>query len=95
MDNDADHQDHFWTLMPHVSRCCYARVLAREDAGEVLVYRCSNCGLEAEGRDASVICACGSVLADGSDARVRCQINEDPTPEYPGEIVAVALSNAP
>lgn len=90
-----DLDDHRWALTPHVSRCCYARVLARRSAGEELVYCCSNCGMEAEGRDASVICACGSVLTDGSDAHVRCQINEDPTPEWPGEIVAVALGSTP
>lgn len=86
--------DHLWALIPHVSRCCYARVLARRGAGEGLVYRCSNCGRDAEGEDSSVICACGSLLADGSDARVRCQINEAPTPEWPGEIVAAALGSA-
>ena len=42
---------HVWKMLPHVSRCCYARV--------------------------------------------RCQVNEAPTPEYPGEIVAVALGVAP
>lgn len=89
-----DDAGHLWNLTPHVSRCCYACVLARRGAGERLVYRCSNCGVEAEGRDASVICACGSVQTDGSDAGIRCQINDDPTPEYPGEIVAVALGSA-
>ncbi len=87
---------HLWKMLPHVSRCCYARVLAREGAaGEALVYRCSNCGVETEGEDVRALCACGSVLADGRDARVRCQVNEAPTPEHPGEIVAVALGVAP
>ena len=87
--------DRLWTLTPHVCGRCYARILAREHIGEVLVYRCSNCGAEAEGRDPSVICACGSVSDDGSAAAVRCQVNVDRTPECPGEIVAVALGGAP
>jgi hypothetical protein len=87
---DSDYLGHLWALTPHVSRCCFARVLAREDGGEALVYRCSNCGSHAEGEGAGVVCTCGSLLADGSDGRVRCQVNEEPTPEYPGEIVAAA-----
>lgn len=86
--------DHLWAITPHVSRCCYARVLARRSAGKGLVYCCSNCGAEQEGDDSRVICACGSIQADGSDANIRCQINKVLTPEWPGEIVAVALSNA-
>ncbi|TAI63418.1 hypothetical protein CWO89_24350 [Bradyrhizobium sp. Leo170] len=92
---DAGYLGHLWALTPHVSRCCFARVLACEGGREERVYRCSNCGSQAEGGEARVLCACGSVLADGSDARIRCQVNEDPTPEYPGEIVAAELGNGP
>lgn len=84
--------NHLWALTPHVCGRCYARVLARQ-AGEGLLYRCSNCGVEHEGEDSRMICACGLALADGGDARVRCQVNEDRTPEWPGEIVAVALGD--
>lgn len=92
---DSGYLGHLWALTPHVCGCCYARVLACEGGREELVYRCSNCGSQAEGADARVVCACGSELADGSDAGIRCQINEDPTPEYPSEIVAVAMGSAP
>lgn len=85
---DSDYLGHLWALTPHVCSRCYARVLAREDGGEPLVYRCSNCGLEATGADESVICTCGLPGA-------QCQENRDPTPDYPGQIVAVALGSAP
>lgn len=92
MSDAGDYLAHSWRLTAHVCARCFARVLARSgDTGDE-VYRCSNCGFERAGADESAICACGLWLADGSDARVRCRPNDNRTPEYPGEVEAVALA---
>lgn len=88
----GDYLGHAWALAPHVCARCFARVLTRAGDYRADVYRCSNCGFERAGADASAICACGLRLADGSDARVRCRPNDARTPEYPGEVEAAALA---
>ncbi|HEF4739708.1 hypothetical protein KTD19_12520 [Burkholderia multivorans] len=85
---------HRYRLTDHCCRVCFARVLTRSGADGADVYRCSNCGFERAGVDASTICACGLRLADGRDARVRCLRNESPSPLEPSEIVAAALTSS-
>lgn len=80
---------HQWELTDHCCRACFGRVLRREaDDGERLVYRCANCGAEAEGRRESVLCCCGIKLKTGADAGIRCVVNNAPSPECPSQIVA-------
>lgn len=77
-----------WTLTDHICRACFGRVLRQPQGEGVRRYRCSNCGLEATGRDESALCACGLRLKGGRDAGIRCERNPTPTPEFPSEIVA-------
>lgn len=93
MSDTGDYLAHSWRLTTHVCGRCFARVLTRAGADGADVYRCSNCGFERAGADASAICACGLRLADGSDAHVRCRPNDTRTPEHPGEVEAVALAD--
>lgn len=88
--NDKDNLP--WFFSPHVCRACFGRVMMRETFDRRKVYRCSNCGAEREGHDSRVICCCGLKLRTGIDAGVRCQVNEDRSPECPGEIVAEQVS---
>ncbi|MGY3551192.1 hypothetical protein ACVW0W_006959 [Bradyrhizobium sp. USDA 4469] len=46
---------------------------------------CANCGHEQVGEDETCICACGRPDAE-------CRLNTDRSPEWPGEVVAVALA---
>lgn len=73
---------YFWALTDHVCRQCFARVVARPGDDDDQVFRCSNCGSEAQGSDERVICACGL-------PGVECRPNDNPTPAEPGEIIAV------
>lgn len=90
-------QEYIWRLEPHCCRVCFARIASAKTSGGRL-YRCTNCGLEAEGSKPSVVCACGIKLrkakADGRsgeamiDAGVRCHPNPDPSPSNPSLYVA-------
>ncbi len=89
-----------WTLEDHICRHCFARVLSRPIAGgDLRLYRCSNCGEEAQHINADALCCCGikirKVGRNGSkagavmvDAGVRCIPNPERSPSFPGEIVA-------
>lgn len=82
-------EDHPWILIPHICRACFGRMLMRETIDRRRVYRCSNCGIEREGPDERVICCCGLKLRGRIDAGLRCQPNENKSPEFPSEIVAL------
>lgn len=83
-----------WRLEPHVCRCCFSRIVSRpaDDDDDKRLYHCPNCGLEAEGRQASVLCACGMKVRKGkhawADALVRCHENRARSPEFPQLYVA-------
>lgn len=77
-----------WEIEPHVCRQCGGRVLSR-DVEDETEYRCSNCGATARGRRVSVLCACGIKARGVVDAGIRCRLNDAPTPELPGQVVAV------
>jgi len=76
-----------WALTPHICRQCFGRVLARQDGA----FRCACCGEEGAGETEAVICCCGLKLEGTKDMGMRCQINEERTPEWLGEIIATAL----
>ena len=80
-----------WQIIDHVCGCCFGRLLMRETFDRRKVYRCSNCGLEREGKSETCLCACGLKLKTGVDMGVRCQRVESPTPEFPSEVTAVAV----
>lgn len=77
-----------WAITDHVCRCCFGRVLMRETFDRRRIYRCSNCGIEQEGRTEASICCCGIKLKTKVDAGIRCVRAEAPTPEFPAEITA-------
>jgi DNA-directed RNA polymerase subunit RPC12/RpoP len=77
-----------YEVLPHASRCCFARVLRRTEQDGRRVYRCSNCDLEVEGHDHRVLCACGTKLKTGVSAGLVCVHNDKPTPECNSRIVA-------
>lgn len=80
-----------WQIIDHVCGVCFGRLLMRETFDRRKVYRCSNCGMEREGRNETCLCACGLKLKTGVDLGLRCQRTEQPTPEFPSEVVAVAI----
>lgn len=90
---------HCWSLEPHVCRACFGRIASRPADGDEdshsRVYQCTNCGLEAEGAKASVVCACGTKVRKGGkasasfvDAGLRCHANQEPSPAFPSQFVA-------
>lgn len=60
----------------------------RETFDRRKIYRCAGCGIEKEGKSPSAICACGIKLKTNIDAGIRCQVAENPTPEFPAQITA-------
>lgn len=80
-----------WTIAPHICRACFGRVLMRKTFDNRRVYRCSNCGVEAEGRTEAAICCCGIKLKSGMDAGIRCCQSPHRSPEFPAEITASAV----
>jgi len=81
-----------WVITPHICRVCFSRVLVREAFDRRKTYRCAGCGMEGIGSSESAICCCGIKLKTGVDAGIRCQANQDKTPEFPAEIVAVQMA---
>lgn len=84
-----------WVVTDHICRACFGRVLVRETFDRRKIYRCSNCGIETEGKTESVVCCCGIKLKTGIDAGIRCQPNDAPTPEFPAQIVAAQVEVKP
>jgi len=88
----SDNQN--WELTAHVCRICLGRVLSHEADDGRQVFRCSNCGVERKGEDASVICTCGLKLKTKIDAKIRCVPNDRKTAECVSEIVAMQVQQA-
>ncbi len=81
-----------WRITKHICRACMGRVLARETFDAKRLYRCSNCGVEREGRGESAICCCGIRLGKSQrDAGIRCLENLQRTPECMSEIIAAEV----
>lgn len=79
--------ERLWRITDHACRACFARVLTHKAADGKRIYRCSNCGTEAEGYDHRSVCACGMKLKTGASAGLVCRRNTAPTPEVPAEIL--------
>ncbi len=88
-----------WRLEPHCCRSCFGRIASRplddlDDVSTLRVFACTNCGLEATGRKAHVLCACGMRIykngasKKGIDAGLRCHKNKNPSPSFPSLYVA-------
>jgi hypothetical protein len=73
-----------WTILNHRCRSCGGRVLKSADRAHV---RCADCGSSADGYH-STICWCGALPA-GSRAALRRVLKDQPTPEFPSEVLAV------
>lgn len=81
-------EPYLWALTDHICRGCFGRVVMRQTFDRRHIYRCTNCGIEREGRTEAALCCCGIKLKTGVDAGIRCQRADNPTPEFPSEIVA-------
>lgn len=88
MTTDSDHN---WGITAHVCRICLGRVLARVTFDGRTIFRCSNCGVEREGADETVICTCGLKLKTKIDAGIRCTPNDQKSPECVSEIIATQV----
>ena len=84
-----------WIITDHICRVCFSRVLLRETFDHRKIYRCAGCGAEQEGRSEAAVCCCGIRLKSGIDAGIRCQVNANPTPEFPAQIVAAQAAIKP
>ena len=92
-----------WRLEPHICRVCFSRLVSQPAAGGRR-YQCTNCGQEAVGHDASVLCCCGLKIRRAThqhtsghrlvDAGVRCALNPDPRPDFPSLFVAAEVPDA-
>lgn len=71
----------------HACRVCFGRVMCYVHFDRRRTFRCSCCGVSAEGKSESVICGCGIRLKSGRDAGLRCVRNDERSPECPAEIV--------
>lgn len=81
-----------WRVTAHICRACMGRILARETFDGKRVYRCSNCGIEREGRRESTLCCCGIRFGKSQrDAGIRCLENPRRSPECMSEIVAAQV----
>lgn len=78
---------YLWQITDHCCRVCFGRILVRETFDRRRIYRCSCCGVEAQGKTEAAVCCCGVKLKTGVDAGIRCQ-RAEPTPEFPAEITA-------
>ena len=71
------------------------RVLMRETFDGKRLYRCSNCGIEREGRAEQALCCCGIRFGKaGRDAGIRCLPNPLRTPECMSEVIAMEVVHA-
>lgn len=82
-----------WTVIDHVCRFCYGRLLTRVNEKNETVVRCADCETEMIGRHES-LCACGAKLRNGQIAGLKCQLNPSPTVEQPARVVVVFLGKA-
>ena len=83
-----------WSITEHVCLGCMGRILERPllaaaglPAGRERVYRCADCGLEADGFTPAVLCTCG-LKVKGRHIGMRCEANLERTPEFSAEIIA-------
>jgi hypothetical protein len=84
-----------WALTGHCCRKCFGRVL-RRPVPTGAVYRCADCGFEAEGADdgggPAVICGCGA-LPPGFRTKLACIPNPNRSDdEFPSEIVLAEVT---
>lgn len=86
--------DQKWSITLHLCRVCLGRVLSSKTPSGRMIFRCSNCGVEREGADATVICTCGMKLKTKTDAGIRCTVNDRKTPECVSEIIATQVQPA-
>ena len=83
-----------WALEDHVCRHCFGRLVSTGLGSGRSLYRCTNCGAEADGHHAEALCVCGlqvrSTAPGGHlvNAGLRCQPNPSPNAEFPSQIVA-------
>lgn len=91
-----------WRLEPHVCRSCMGRIASRpigDDEDGQRLYQCTNCGLEAVGNRASVLCACGLKLNRGGgklvSAGLQCHSNRNPSLQFPSLFVASVSGEQP
>ena len=84
----AEGSGYHWKVTDHVCHRCLGRVLERITPDGIVVARCSDCGLEAEGGHRA-ICTCGMTLRTGQPAGFFCSRNENFEPGATQEIVGL------
>lgn len=82
-----------WELTDHCCRVCFGRILRQPGAPGERMYRCSNCGLQAQGDRPAVLCSCGMRLKGNRGGLLRCERNPDPRPEFPSEVIAAQVTS--
>lgn len=82
-----------WEISNHCCQACFGRVLSRAlppidgEPNPLRVYRCADCGIEAQGHTAAVVCTCGFKVT-GRKIGLKCEPNSQKTAEFPAEIIA-------
>lgn len=80
-----------WRFTDHLCRECLGRVMQRMDGPEAGLHRCAICGAAAPGA-VEDICACGIRLRPDRDLGYRCQVNTNPTFDFPHEVVVARVA---
>lgn len=76
-----------WTLLDHVCRFCYGRLLWRQDGQGQEVIRCADCDTEVMGR-LDDLCACGARTPNGRYLLgLRCTVNPTQSAANPMRVV--------
>lgn len=82
-----------WRVTPHACRICFGRILQRFVGGRHQTM-CAECGTTVEGSH-KALCCCGTKMADGKDAGLRCIKNPHVTPETPHQVIVRHVSALP
>lgn len=86
-------ETYHWRIENHICRSCFGRLLTRIAPKEPRLARCADCGREDQ--TVRALCVCGSTLADGRSAGLRCTRNQAPAPGAEQEIVGQLVGAAP
>lgn len=99
----ADQTQDSWRLEPHICRSCFSRLVSQDSGDGSRRWQCTNCGIEALGAGAAVLCCCGLTIRRPTkkhtsghhlvDAGVRCSVNPNPRPDFPSLYVALEVEN--
>ena len=81
-----------YQIAEHCCRICGGRLLVADPGEGPSLVRCAECGHETLTDDILDACPCGIRLASGTDARLRCTVNDRKTSAMPNELLVTRLS---